>query len=601
MDLTELVVGIGGAAGDGQGTAGDALARTAARLGLHAYAYNSYQSAIRGGHIWFRVRLGYEKVLTHGERLDVLVALNQDTLRRHAGEIAGGGVAIFNADKLQPPAGGFPPGVKPLALSIAALAKENNFAAELAKLPILQNTIATGAVVHLVNLHIGTLEELLADTYGHKGPDVVALNIKAARAGFAFARKTLPPLDVCWDYEFKKRPYLTGNDAIALGAAAAGCKFYAAYPMTPATGILHWMADHGRDLGILVKQSEDEIAAIAMAIGAGHAGVRAMTGSSGGGFALMTEAVGMAAMTETPIVIAEVQRGGPSTGLPTKTEQGDLNQVLGASQGDYPRIVIAPADLPDCFDATVEAFHLAERWQCPVFILSDLLLSEHGETAEPDRFRFPVRIDRGLIYAGEAAAFRRYQITENGVSTRVFPGREGTEFVAASDEHDERGILISDFYTNPALRKKMMEKRMRKMTFALRELPPPALEGPADADATLVSWGSTRGVITEVIPELLKRGITVNRLHFRYIVPFHATEATAILNGCRKAITVENNFTGQFARHLAAEPGFRATGRISKYDGEPFEPHHIVAGVSEILAGKTEYAALTPQDGGKRP
>src|SRR5206468_8021568 len=295
-------------------------------------------------------------------------------------------------------------------------------------------------------------------------------NVKIMKAGYDYAREHFVPLvKDAWNFSRVRRPFATGNELFALGAATAGCKFYSAYPMTPASSILHWMASHGERCGVVVKQCEDELAVANMAIGAGHAGVRSMCATSGGGFALMTEAIGMAGMIETPVVIVNVQRGGPSTGLPTKTEQGDLNQAVGASQGDYPRVIIAPRDATDCFYTTVEAFNLAETFQLPVIIISDLLLGEHRSTVDPEALSSQVPIERGewveALSPDDAqnGGYKRYALTPSGISPRARPGREGLIHVSGTDDHDEHGILISDEHTNPAIRRKMHEKRMRKM------------------------------------------------------------------------------------------------------------------------------------------
>jgi len=356
------------------------------------------------------------------------------------------------------------------------------------------------------------------------------------------------------------------------------------------------MANHADQCGVVVKQCEDELAVANMAIGAGHAGVRAMCGTSGGGFALMTEAIGMAGMIEAPVVIVEVQRGGPSTGVPTKTEQADLNQVFGASQGDYPRAIIAPTDTTDCYYAAVEALNLAEKYQLPVTIISDLLLSEHPETIEPDALTNDVPIERGETVSEwplTNGPFKRYEFTRSGVSPRALPGTDNTIYVAATDDHDEEGILISDVFTTSAVRRKVQEKRMRKMDGLLRELEPPALEGPSDADVTLIGWGSSMGVIREAIVQLAEEGIRANQLQFKYMVPFHAHEASEILRGCNKTICIEGNYTGQFARHLRAETGYTVDDQILKYDCEPFEPRQIVDEVKTILEGKPRSKDLT--------
>jgi len=591
--MNNVTIGIGGAAGDGLDKTGDTLAKTASRLGLYVYAYNSYQSVIRGGHIWLRVRLGQDKVTSQGDHLNALIALNQDTIERHAPEVEPGGVVLFNADKLR------------CNISL----RENTLAAPLpiaeltkplgAIQPVMQNTVALGALLFLFGLDFDVTAEVFADTFGHKGKPVVEQNINLARAGYDYARERFVPLGCRWNFSRRRRPFITGNEAIALGAAAAGCKFYSAYPMTPASAILHWMASHGERCGIVVKQGEDELAVVNMAIGAGFAGVRAMCGTSGGGFALMTEAIGQAGMIEAPVVIVEVQRGGPSTGIPTKTEQADLNQVYGASQGDFPRIIIAPTDTRDCFHTAVEAFNLAEKYQLPVIVISDLLLSEHPETIEPEDLSATVPIDRGELvteWNGENGRYKRYAFTPSGISPRALPGTPNTLHVAATDEHDEEGILISDVFTNTAVRRKIAEKRMKKLDLALRDLPAPRLEGSPDAEVTLVGWGSTQGVIREAIQQLAAAGVRANHLHFKYLLPFHSREAGQILGRSKRTICVEVNATGQFARHLRAETGYSVHDRILKYDGEPFEPGEISRQVQDILHGRPRSLDLTPAE-----
>jgi len=329
-----------------------------------------------------------------------------------------------------------------------------------------------------------------------------------------------------------------------------------------------------------------------LAIGAGHAGVRAMCATSGGGFALMSEAIGMAGMIETPVVVVNVQRGGPSTGLPTKTEQGDLNQAIGASQGDFPRVIVAPRDATDCFYTTVEAFNLAETFQLPVIILSDLLLGEHRSTIDPEALSSQVPIERGewveALSPDDAqnGGYKRYALTPSGISPRARPGREGLIYVSGTDDHDEHGILISDEHTNPAIRRKMHEKRMRKIDGVRARLQPPVLEGRAGADVTLIGWGSTWSVIHEAVEQLNRAGVSANQLHFKYMHPFHGAEASAILKDCKRTIVVENSFSGQFARHLRAESGFTVDHVLTRYDGEPFEPAYIAERVKANVAGK---------------
>ncbi|HEV8594957.1 MAG TPA: 2-oxoacid:acceptor oxidoreductase subunit alpha, partial [Thermoplasmata archaeon] len=425
---------------------------------------------------------------------------------------------------------------------------------------------------------------------GHKKPEIVDMNLKAAHTGYDAIGNHGGSLGL--GVPFGKAPgrmMMTGNEAMALGAVAAGCKFYAAYPMTPASAILHWMAANGPKVGIVVKQAEDELSVVNMTIGAAHAGVRAMCGTSGGGFALMVEALGQAGMTETPIVAVLVQRSGPSTGLPTKTEQGDLNLALGAGQGDWPRAILAPRDAQECFTATVKAFNLAEVYQTPVILMSDLYLGEGNRTLEASQLDFNVPILRGFLVEenGDAKGYKRYAFTESGISPRAFPGMKGYEYTASTDEHMEKGILISDVLAGvPAWieeRRRMMEKRMRKLEGMRHDMSPPELWGPADADLTIVSWGSTAMTVREAIGRLKAMGHKVNALEFFDIYPMKVAETQEILENVKKTLMVEGNYTGQFAHLLRAETGYKVDEMLTKYDGEPFEAREIVERAVRVI------------------
>jgi 2-oxoglutarate ferredoxin oxidoreductase subunit alpha len=594
MDQNEVIIGIGGAAGDGVASAGNTLALSAARQGLGVYAYNSYQSVIRGGHSWLRMRLSSAKPLNHGDQVDALIALNQDTLDRHLQELIHGGLALYNSNKVAPSYNP-PKGVQLCPLPVPELC------AAYKELPVMQNTVAVGALSWLIGLDFTGLESVLETTFAKK-PKVVATNVEAAKAGYEYAIAHFKPRSRQLKKTNQKWALVMGNELLAMGALFAGCKFYCAYPMSPATHILEWFAAHGKELGICVRQVEDEISVINMTIGASHMGVRSMCATSGGGFALMTEAIGMAGMIETPVVTINVMRAGPSTGVPTKTEQADLNQALGASQGEFPRVIIAPISMPDCFATMPLAFNLADRYQCPVIILSDLLMSEGNETVDPALLDIEMEIDRGELITkangqGNGTPYLRYKNTESGISPRAIPGLPGFLYVSGTDEHDEDGVLLSDVYTDTVRRKKMVDKRVRKMSTVLDHLPAPKLEGPAKAEVTIVGWGSTWGVITEAVERLNQEGISTNHLHFKFLVPLHGEVARQVLGTSKRTIVVEINQSGQFARHLRAETGITAHAHIRKYDGEPFEPKHIVAGVKEILAGKDLVEVLSAEPG----
>jgi 2-oxoglutarate ferredoxin oxidoreductase subunit alpha len=583
-----FAVGIGGAAGQGVATPGDILAKIFSRRGLHLNAYNAYQSIIRGGHTFLTIRTGPDEVQTLGDGIDLLIPLNQDTMDRHLRLLAAGGACIYNSDTIKP---GTPAdGVQLCPLPVSKLA-------DISRNKVAQNTLAMGAALSMAGVGFQSLESVLAEQFGKKGEAVVKENVDIARAGYEYASANFQPFARPLPMTERRYAVLSGNTALAMGGAAAGVKFYCAYPMSPSTGVLHWMAAHGRKAGIMVRQVEDEIGVVNMAIGAAHAGVRAMCATSGGGFALMSEGLGLSAMAEVPIVVIDCQRAGPSTGVPTKTEQGDLWQMLGAAFGDYPRVIGAPLDIGDCFTMIPEIFNVADRFQCPGIVLCDLLLSEGRLSVEPELLNFNPPIDRGEMITsngdGNHQDYKRYKITESGVSPRAIPGVPGYTHVVSSDEHDEDGVLISDEYTNVTKRRAMMEKRMRKVQGIEASVPPPALDGPRDADVTLIGWGSTDGVIREARELLAGQGITANQLQIRWLVPLHGDAIVDILKDSRHTIIVENNFSGQFARYLRSETSYVPNGHIRKYDGEPFMPHHIVEAVREQLAGTTNLSVPT--------
>lgn len=577
----DFALAIGGEAGQGVATPGDVLARIFVRRGLHLNTYNAYQSIIRGGHIFLTVRISDQEIYTHGDKLDLLLCLNQDTMNRHLGLMGPGSKVVYNEDSISP--GEAAEGVELCPLPVSNLTNNS-------RNRLVQNTLAVGAIMSLQGLDFQVLEDSLTLRFQRQGQAVVDENVGVARAGFDYAKANFQPFADTPPVGPKPLAVWSGNEAVAMGAAAAGVKFYAAYPMSPASGILHWMAQNARNLGIMVRQVEDEIGVSNMVIGASHVGVRAMCATSGGGFALMTEAVGAAAMMEIPVVYVNVQRAGPSTGVPTKTEQGDLWQMLGASQGDFQRFIVAPHHALDAFNTMPQLFDLTDKYQCPGIVISDLLIAEGRFSFDPDVVDMHPEIDRGeLITEGSSPnGYKRYANTESGISPRSLPGTEGYLFVAATDEHDEDSTLISDEFTNPHIRKMMVEKRARKFSQVLDQIEPPKLEGPEDAEATLIGWGSTYGVIAEAVSELAAQGVKVNHLPIKWIVPFHGDAVTEILSRSKRTIIVENNHSGQFARYLRSETGLAADGHIRKYDGEPFAPHHVVDGVLEQLAGKSD-------------
>ena len=587
---------VGGSAGQGGASTGETIAKTFSRHGLTVNTYTSYQSAIRGGHNWITINASDYETYSQGDGLDILIALNRETLEIHATQINQGGGIIYDINSIRDVDTLVRPDVKRYGLPINELATKSvdiiaekygkDLAQKFGKLPI-QNTIMMGTLTKLLNLKLDVLAGVLETIFGNKKAQVVEFNIDAATRGYGYTETNFQEYGDRLNFTYQPKILMTGNQAVSLAAVAAGCKFYAAYPMTPASSILHWMASHSKKYGVLVKQAEDELAVINMTIGASHVGARAMCGTSGGGFSLMTEAVSMAGMTETPIVIIESQRAGPSTGLPTKTEQADLLLVMGAGQGDYPRIIMAPRTVDECFYSTVEAFNLADKYQCPVIMVLDLYLSEHYETI--DQLDFNVNIDRGMLIDGNGGdqGYKRFAYSESGISPRALPGQPGNIFLTSTDEHDEAGNNVSDVLAGipkyVEVRARMMEKRMKKMDLAKTEMQPPSILGPQDAAITIVGWGSTWGQIKDAINILAQDGITANSIQFKYVWPFRDEESEALLNSCKNLLLVEGNYTGQFGKLIRQETGVKIDNKLLKYDGEPIYPLEIVHKVREIL------------------
>jgi len=580
MDDNSLSWKIGGEAGYGIMTTGLIFAKVCSRAGLHVFDYPEYPSLIRGGHNTYQVRAEVEEVFSHVRHVDLLVALNMETIDKHKEELSSGGGIIYDGDKIH--------------LSKEDLGREDvklypvpllRLAEESGGRRIMINSVALGASVALIDFDFEMLSSVIKDVYGGKAEETIEFNIKAAKLGYDYVKNRGMEKDFGCKLpkvSGKKRMLITGNEAVGMGAIKAGCKFYAAYPMTPASSILHFMAAQERKFSLVVKHTEDEIAAITMVIGAGFAGARAMTATSGGGFSLMSEALGLAAMTETPIVVVVSQRPGPSTGLPTHTEQGDLKFVLHASQGDFPRFVMAPGDVEECFYKTLEAFNLAERYQCPSILVLDKYLSESHKTSEKfDVNR--VKIDRGLLLSDEElekiGEFKRYEFTETGISPRTIPSQKRGVFTATGNEHYETGYLSED----KTVRTKMMDKRFRKFENAEKEMPEPKLFGPKDAEVTIIAWGSTKGPVKEAMKLLDRDGIKANFLQILYIAPFPTKIVSKIIETSKRTVIVENNKTAQLASLIREKTGKEIEHKILKYDGRQFFPTEIYQRVKGVL------------------
>lgn len=564
MAENKISLRIGGPAGMGIMQTGLMFSKCCSRIGLHVFDYIEYPSLIRGGHNTYHIRAEDEEVRSQIAMLDVLIALDEETLSIHCDELRHDSIVIYDEKSVDPGRTRLRDGIRcPLPLK--------ELAAEADGSELMQNTVALGAALGLLSYPFPVFEGIIKDAFQGKKAEIIKENVKAAKKGYTHAqeryghhsRYRLSPIAA------PKRMVLTGNEAIALGAVKGGLKFYAAYPMTPASSILHTLAAWQERHGIVVKQTEDEIGTINMAIGAGFAGVRSMVATSGGGFALMQEGISLAGITETPIVVVEVQRGGPGTGVPTFTEQADLKFVLNAGHGDFPRILLAPGDVEEAFHFTMEALNLAERYQTPVMIISDKYLGESHKSAE--LFVPRVGIDRGKLVRKAGPGFLRYAESPDGVSPRSIPGVKDGFFLANSDEHDGFGFSNEEI----PVRNAMMEKRMRKLETLRKELPEPTLHGPADAEVTIVSWGSTKGPILDAMRWLARDGFAVNFLQITHVSPFPAAAVERILKGAKRLLLVENNFTGQMGGVIREQTGVAIEERLLRYDGRPFYPEQI--------------------------
>ncbi|MCL5986221.1 MAG: 2-oxoacid:acceptor oxidoreductase subunit alpha [Actinobacteria bacterium] len=580
MKKEEITWKIGGEAGYGIMVTGFTMSKIFSRLGYNVFDYPEYPSLIRGGHNSYQVRASVNKVNSPLKNIDVLVALNQDTVDMHFSELNADGILIYDGDLVKEPSHvDDSRGIKSYKIPFEKIA------IDVAGGKLMRNTVAIGASLPVYGLQLEKLTDMLREAFAGKAQEIIESNLKAAEAGFK-AMQDLLSKEIPFAIRSSNKPkklIMTGNEAIALGAIRAGCKFYAAYPMTPSSPILHFMAANDRRFGVVVKHTEDEIAAINMAIGAATAGVRSMVATSGGGFSLMVEGLGLAGMTETPVVIVEGQRGAPSTGLPTWTEQGDLRFVLGASQGDFLRVVLAPGDVAQCFYLTAAAFNIAEKVQTPVIVMSDKHVAESHSTVD-DIDPGKVKIDSGELLSESdkrlGADFKRYKITKSGISPRPLPSYEGGIYFANSDEHDEKGFSIEDSPTRTA----MMDKRLRKFAAALSIAPKPLWHGPQEPDILIVGWGSTRGAILDSISQLKSEGINAAHLQVLSLCPLHADDIKDAISRCKKIACIENNKTGHLKGLIAEKCGINIENFLPKYDGRPFFPDEIVKWVKEVLS-----------------
>ncbi len=561
---------IGGEAGFGIMSSGIMLSKALARAGYHVFSTNEYPSLVRGGHNAVTVRIATTRFSAMNQDLHILVALNAETVEIHKNELRDGSIVVFDPKDKEWQAGDFSKKVVLVPIGFHQMTTEK------AGDPIMRNTIALGATVALLGKQLDTISGVITDQFKKKGQGVVDANVSIAKMGFDFIIEhfgSAKEMFLAEGKETDRKLIVNGSEAVGIGAVRAGMKFAAIYPMTPINSIITFLADHAKRLKLVYRQPEDEIAGINMALGASVAGVRSMVATSGGGFALMVEGVSLAGALEIPVVIDMGMRVGPATGMPTYTEQGELQFIIHAGHGEFPRIVLAPGDASETYSMTVDAFNLADQFQIPVFVLTDKYLNESQWCLPEALVKEDVIIDRGKLVVESALpgdrSFRRYDLSvADGVSPRSVPGMKNGQYYANSYEHDEMGHMTDKADGRAA----MVEKHLRKFTAIAKIAKAPTLYGDPDAEITFAAWGSMKGPVLEAM-----KNINANLVHFGWMYPFPAEATQKLLAGRKRIIDVEQNATGQLASLIREYTGIEITEKLLKYDGRPWFPEEILS------------------------
>lgn len=599
--MTDITLTVAGQAGQGVDTASELLARAFVRGGYYVFSYPNIMSRIRGGHNFTAVRVSDRPVYSAPAKFNALLAMDELSVREHRADMVEGGpmIAEGRMSKAESGTKDEGPGTMDeglLRVPMAEIAGKHGGSKTMA------NVVGLGALLALtesggsprsrgrdrgaVQSPFSKLQGLLEERFASKGEEVVRQNLACLKAGADYVRECRMSNFECWGGlghepnrghlgHVPRRLLLTGNHAIALGALASGVRFHSGYPMSPSTPIMEYLASKQAEAGLVMEQAEDEIAAINMVIGASYAGARAMTATSGGGFSLMVEGLGMAAMAELPVVIVVAMRAGPATGFPTRTEQGELLFVTSASQDEFPRFVFAPGTAEEAFYATNRAFELAARFQVPAILLSDQLLSDSLWTVSSfnlARTRVSNDFDEQEWQGRPANSYKRYAVTRSGVSPRLRPGFRGQLVRALGSEHDEDGFQTEEM----AVRVKMHEKRMSKLEVMAGAVEVPTCYPEEAADVAVVCFGSTYGAAREAVDLLRSERVSVAMVHLCDLIPFPRERVASLLSPARKVITVEGNSTGQLATLLRRETGIRAEAQVLKYDGRPFVAQELV-------------------------
>ncbi|WP_411335007.1 2-oxoacid:acceptor oxidoreductase subunit alpha [Metabacillus indicus] len=577
--ISQLSWKVGGQQGEGIESTGEVFSIALNRMGYYLYGYRHFSSRIKGGHTNNKIRVSTTQVRAISDDLDILVAFDQETIDVNVYELRKGGLVIADSK--------FNPSIPDDCSAVLYSVPFTEIATELGT-SLMKNMVAIGATSAVLDLGTEQFQNVVQEIYGRKGQQIVEKNLEAISKGSSYMKQELQfdRDDLFLEKaDGNKRMFMIGNDAIALGAVAGGARFMAAYPITPASEIMEYLIKKLPDFGGTVIQTEDEIAACTMAIGANYAGTRTLTASAGPGLSLMMEAIGLSGITEQPLVIVDTQRGGPSTGLPTKQEQSDLMAMIYGTHGEIPKIVMAPSTVQEAFYDTIEAFNLAEEYQCPVILLTDLQLSLGKQTVEPLDYD-KIQIRRGKLVQEELPEienkgyFKRFEVTDDGVSPRVLPGMKNGIHHVTGVEHDETG-KPSEVATN---RKAQMDKRLRKLSAMRFDTPVHQNLIHPEPDVLFVGFNSTRGTIEEAMVRLEKDGVKANHAHVRLLHPFPADEMLPLVKAAKKVVVVENNATGQLASLIKMNVGHaEKICSILKYDGNPLLPHEVHSKCKELF------------------
>jgi len=566
--VNELSLVIAGQAGQGLQVISRTLGRMLVRAGYHVFVSQDVMSRIRGGHNFARVRVGARPIAADGDKAQILVALDPALVARHVPDLASDAVVVADA------AGDLPAGLNGVRLPLTDLAREHG------KDPVTANAVAVGAALALVGLEPAGIEGLFESQFAHKGGEVAGRNVAAAEAGF---RAVGEDQKRCCPHRLAApgpgdRLLISGAEALALGAITAGVRVVTGYPMSPATPVVEYCLRHAQEAGLIVEQTEDEVSAANLAIGAAFAGARAMTCTAGGGFCLMNEALSLAGMTETPLVLCVGMRPGPATGLATRTAQADLLFAIYAGHGEFPRAVLTPADAGQAFRAAHDAFRIAEKYQTPVIILFDQFMADALWTVEQSELRVENRQERRVPEGAEAYTYRRYEMSEDGVSPMLLPGTPQQLVYADSDEHNEAGHITE----SAAMRVRMVDKRNAKTMGIRQELTAPKVEVQAEAETLVFCFGSSRGVVTEAVRRLRDKGAKVAMVHLSSVWPFPAEAVAALAAKSQKVVTVEQNYSGQLAQLLVQECGLNVAQTVQRYDGRPLTVAEVETGLERL-------------------